>query len=124
MAPPTHYFGDGSNAISTDSDPNTTAPPDTRIFRSPKDTEGGLVSTTAYAAPRAGSTITILLWVKDPTSGGRWFKLATSGTACPTDQLTTFAGVPLNMDVFAQVTANTNVTKVGIGFLGAGGSGG
>lgn len=107
------YVLDGKgSAIGTDSDPNSAAPTEARIFQVDK--------SDVYLAAADGTTITVSLWVKLKPFA-RWSAVFT-GQAVTPGAIVTKQLVPTGADLFVQVTANTLVTKFCVGLIGQRGS--
>lgn len=99
----------GGGALSTDSDPNTTAP----IDKTTHESQESNVTEELFALPEGGTTISVRPWVREPTSG-RWFALSAT-VACAADEATSLGSIPKGAKVFGQITANTGVTKLTVG---------
>ena len=106
----------GGAALGLDAaDPNAAAPTAARQFGAPID-DVALNGVQLAICPRGGTTITIQLWVFEPSgdAAGRWYKVG-AATACPTDTLTPIVQLaPRGGRMYAQITANTNVTYFGV----------
>lgn len=105
------YVLDGSGtALSTDSAPST--PLANRIFMVDK--------SDIYLGAIDGTTATVSLWVKlDPSA--TWSAVFTAQAVTP-GAIVTKQLVPVGAELFLQVTANTGVTKLAVGLIGARGS--
>ena len=105
-------------AIATDMDPNGSPPLEPRIFQTPSRTSDRAdLGIFLYAAPTGGMDITVQIWAFDRELN-RWFARG-GAVACPADVMTTLVNtspaVPDGATLFAQVTANNGVTRLGIG---------
>ncbi len=114
-------------AIPTDSDPNSVAPPASRIIHvSPR---RGVVQNVGAGFLRAiaidGTTITIRGWIYEAALGVwvRWapdltITYGTGGTIIPSGLVINFAiGSLAGAPLFGQITANTGVTKLIMAFM-------
>lgn len=119
MAGVTHVIS-ASSALATDSDPNASPPSDGRIFEAPNAEPGELAGAALFVAPTGGTTCSVRIWYYDKTLK-RWIALGTAATACPADTLTNIEPwlCPAGVDLTVQVTANTGVVVIGVGFLGS-----
>lgn len=101
-------------ALGTDDAPNTTAPSEKRTFIAPR-LKGLGSAAVAYVVAVGGTSITVRLWFYDPTLR-RWFALGAATAVAVDTAVAMPLAVPAGALLFAQITANTNVTGVGIGF--------
>lgn len=109
-------IGDGTTVLTTDPNPNTTAPPSGRQFASPS---LGAPSDTAqiYVAVLSGVTIILQFWMFDPTMDS-WFSIGSSVSVAANQMQQVSTSVPRGVTLFCQVTGNVGVKEVGIGYMG------
>lgn len=114
-----HVIDGNGSAIAVDADPNTTAPPESRIFkarqRANNEADFGIF---AYALA-VSHDITLRAWLFDRTMG-RWFARG-AAVVCKADEATEVpqaspsCALPSGASYFLQCTANAaSCTKVGI----------
>jgi hypothetical protein len=102
------------SSLSADTNPNTTEPPEDRIFYGPERPD--VAAQQAYVTSIGGSlTVQLWMWSRELK---RWFSLC-AATACAQDAATLLPNVVPDggAKLFAAVTAGAG-TQFGVGFTG------